>query len=77
MRAYSVQRAFAETLSQAYIVYKRLTFIVFRVSFFVYRASESVRFLFPETFSVRLRSSKRLSTVFCVCYYSEVKEYLR
>jgi hypothetical protein len=69
VRAYIVQRAFGETLSEACIVYKRLTFIVFRVSFFVYRAFESVRLISPETFSMRLRSSKRLSTVFCVCYF--------
>jgi hypothetical protein len=51
IRWHIVQRAFDETLSQACIVYKRLTFIV--------------RLKSPETFSVRLRSSKRLSTMFC------------
>jgi hypothetical protein len=58
VRAYIVQRAFDKTLSQACIVYKRLTFIDFRVSFLVYRALESVRLLSPETYSVRLLSSK-------------------
>jgi hypothetical protein len=52
VRAFIVQRAFDETLSEACIVYKRLTFIVFRVSFFVYGAFESVRLL---SFSVRMR----------------------
>jgi hypothetical protein len=73
VRAYIVQSAFDKKLSQACIVYKRLTFIVFRVSFSVYRAFERVRLLSQETFSARLRSSKRLSTIFSVWYYCEVK----
>jgi hypothetical protein len=49
---------------------------VYRFSFPV-RLKSCVCFLLcPETFRVRLCSSKRLSTVFCFFYFWEVKEYL-